>query len=536
MRIKKLLLAFVLVIGVSAAPQTAIAQSTDGEQVDSFDSAITISKDNVATITETIVYNFGAQERHGIYRVIPVDYKDGDKIYKVAFDHVSTKDADEKNIHTEISNKDGNKVLKIGDANKTISGRHTYVITYKLWPIITKVDGKPRLLLDINGNGWEVPTQRVSAVIQLDKGTSLRNIGCTTGTQGSVTTNCAIRETFPEQMTASNLQAYEGLTITADMPEGYITGGYLEAGDRRPLTKDDIIQYGIFGAIGSVIMAGIGLYAVRWSRARRRRKNQTIVPEYDPPAAMTPAEVGYLQDDVSDMREITATFIHLAVRGYISITQTSQKSLLKKADYTLQKRKDFSDAEDFEQTLLQEVFSKGDTIALSDLDASGMASAVTQVRTKLSAKLAEKGFYNQSKNEPGLLQKVLDGGTISDAGAAQWAKVEGFKLYLNTAEKDRLNFTDAPERTPERFSALLPYAVALGVEKEWAKQFEGIDVSAATNGWYNGATPYFAAAAFSADISDNFANAVSSNATVSTSSTGSSSSGGGFGGGGGGSW
>ena len=49
-------------------------------------------------------------------------------------------------------------------------------------------------------------------------------------------------------------------------------------------------------------------------------------------------------------------------------------------------------------------------------------------------------------------------------------QLEGFKLYLETAEKDRLNLS-APEITAERFEALLPYAVALDVEKPWADAF-----------------------------------------------------------------
>ncbi len=77
-------------------------------------------------------------------------------------------------------------------------------------------------------------------------------------------------------------------------------------------------------------------------------------------------------------------------------------------------------------------------------------------------------------------------GNLTDEGAKQWALVDGFKLFLNVVEKDRLKFTDAPEKTPERFSKLLPFAVALGVEKQWAKQFEGIDVTQSTNSWYNG--------------------------------------------------
>jgi hypothetical protein len=51
-------------------------------------------------------------------------------------------------------------------------------------------------------------------------------------------------------------------------------------------------------------------------------------------------------------------------------------------------------------------------------------------------------------------------------------QLSGFRLYLETAEADRLNM-QAPAITAERFEALLPYAVALDVEKPWAQAFEG---------------------------------------------------------------
>ncbi len=49
-------------------------------------------------------------------------------------------------------------------------------------------------------------------------------------------------------------------------------------------------------------------------------------------------------------------------------------------------------------------------------------------------------------------------------------QLDGFRLYLETAEKDRLNM-QAPEITADQFEALLPYAVALDVEKPWADAF-----------------------------------------------------------------
>ncbi len=51
-------------------------------------------------------------------------------------------------------------------------------------------------------------------------------------------------------------------------------------------------------------------------------------------------------------------------------------------------------------------------------------------------------------------------------------QIDGLKLYLETAEKDRMNMTEAPPMTATRFERLLPYAIALGVEKPWSQHFD----------------------------------------------------------------
>src|SRR5690606_28549434 len=52
-------------------------------------------------------------------------------------------------------------------------------------------------------------------------------------------------------------------------------------------------------------------------------------------------------------------------------------------------------------------------------------------------------------------------------------QIEGFRMYLDTAEKERLNISGEPPMTITRFEAILPYAIALGVEKPWSEHFEG---------------------------------------------------------------
>lgn len=126
-------------------------------------------------------------------------------------------------------------------------------------------------------------------------------------------------------------------------------------------------------------------------------------------------------------------------------------------------------------------------------------------------------------------------------------KIEGFKLFLSMAEKERLNQGLTLDKTPETFEKFLPYALALGVDNLWAENFSGVLGAAAVDAdgttsayhplWYTGG------ALSMHDIGSSFGSSLSSAISSSSTAPGSSSggggggsSGGGGGGGGGGGW
>lgn len=124
-------------------------------------------------------------------------------------------------------------------------------------------------------------------------------------------------------------------------------------------------------------------------------------------------------------------------------------------------------------------------------------------------------------------------------------EIDGFKLYLDTAEKNRLNISNEPPMTVERFERILPYAIALGVEKPWSEHFDAelarnavVDAREGYSpGWYSGASRGFSSGSISNAItaaSSGMAAAMVAAQPVQASSSGSSSGGGGFSGGGGG--
>ncbi|MDF1536350.1 MAG: DUF2207 domain-containing protein [bacterium] len=141
-------------------------------------------------------------------------------------------------------------------------------------------------------------------------------------------------------------------------------------------------------------------------------------------------------------------------------------------------------------------------------------------------------FYLLLKAPTSLGRRVMD-------------KVEGFKMYLSTAEEHRLEKLHPPDKTPELFEKYLPYALALEVDQQWSEKFAGVLYRAAAHedyspSWYHGRHwDGMNTGQFSSNLASSFSSAISSSAQAPGSSSGfggGGSSGGGGGGGGGGGW
>lgn len=125
-------------------------------------------------------------------------------------------------------------------------------------------------------------------------------------------------------------------------------------------------------------------------------------------------------------------------------------------------------------------------------------------------------------------------------------QVEGFRMYLKTAEEERLKVLHPPEKTPELFERYLPFALALDCENEWNAKFAAVLAAAAAAGaaaspvWYSGDNwNPTRMDDFTGSLGSSLSSATSSSSVAPGSSSGSfggGSSGGGGGGGGGSGW
>lgn len=557
------------------------------ERIDNYQVKMDVASNNVATVSETITYNFGAYQRHGIERYIPIKTRDssgkGKYYYQVNLISVT---ADGNETGLLVKKRAGNYFyIRIGDANKLITGAHTYVVKYTVQPVMSQDGADSYFNWNIIGTEWKVPINQAAGVVTFPNASRIKDSRCYSGEAGSTESNC---DTKVDANTVSvninkPLDSYEGLTLNA-LVSGHGFTNYLTLNNRPK--ADYLPLFGYVVGIGALLL-GVGRQILKSIQQSRKKADQTVIPEYDAPDGLSPGEVGHLVDNRSTMVEITATLIDIARRGYIKIEQTREKTTFKKAEYKFHWLKRDTKLRKYEKDLLDAIFDGKSEIELAKVSKTKVPPAIERTKAVFKKNLEAKNYYILAEPTKAGRSKLLFrvalillllttafnivalingvNGTYvgfsfgvaffgpilgmviaqkvrySEAGFKQWAKVEGLKLYLSVAEKDRIKFHNAPKKTPNLFNKLLPYAIALGVEREWAKQFEGIDLEAATT-WYSSPHHHFTAYYLASSLSSDFSSSVVSNfSPPSQSSSSGGFSGGGFsggggGGGGGGSW
>ena len=551
----------------------ALPAYASSETITNFKSISSLDSSNVLHVHEKISVDFGGISHHGIYRDVPVIRRGSEGVFYYSFALVSTSDTVQKSSNGDYIR------LRLGDSNSTLSGIHDYTVDYTLSPVALAASDYDRVFLNATGDKWEYPILNAQYELTLPAKPIAAPV-CYAGQSGSTEKFCSvsIAGNTITAISTHTLFAGSGLSLDASLP-GNSFSTYLVANKQPPANLLLSIIFDVLGLL-AIVLAIVGISLAIRDIMRKRR--QTVVAWYEAPDALAPAQIGLLSDNKSALQELSATLLDLAVRGFIKISLISEQKWYRKADYRFDKLKDFTDLKNYESSLIDLFFGGADmTVTMSQVTIKMAASStspqkIKDINKQIGQGLKDAGYYSfvpsgGSSFEllfhlvffiiwvtillSSFLRDTAFGTSIisiiiativiivqimflarrarlTDAGLQEWAKVEGFKLYLKVAESDRINFSDAPAKTPERFNALLPYAVALGVEKEWAKQFEGIDLSQSTS-WYTGNSNALGAAAFAGSFSSGFSGAMSSGFS---GSSGSGSSGGGGGGGGGGGW
>jgi uncharacterized membrane protein len=347
---------------------TAKAQSLEYK---SFDSKIKINQDYSIDVTETVLVNF-TSSHHGIFRNIPegnvrvlsiTDEKGTGYIYKVSGGNV--------------------KQIKIGDPDNTISGVHTYMISYHVRDAIKEFSDHFELYWNITGSDWDnilpTPTANISSPFA-----KITKIQCFAGEVGTSLEACSGSFTDNEAQFSSKVNTGVGSDFTVvlalDKNNNFIS----------PTPIQRIIYWLLDNWYFLLTPLPLLIPLFFWfKRGRDQRyvseniyyepsdqKTRTVglferkfLPlVYSPIKGLTPAQVGTIIDEKVDLADVVAEIMELAHLRYMKIKRIPKKGLFGKDDYEFTKTSDdTTKLTKYQQIIMDGLFESGSPMLLSDL-------------------------------------------------------------------------------------------------------------------------------------------------------------------------
>ena len=569
----------------------------EGWVLERFDSRISIQPDSTFKAVEAIDVDFRGHAHHGIYRELryQMDY-DGTRVrdYRIALVGVTSADGRKQRVDTSTIGSVYR--FRIGDPDRTISGKATYRLAYNVAGALNAFADHDELYWNATGESWPVRILSASVVVDVP-GNGVTRVACFQGHRGS-TEPCDATFTPGEATFRATrvLDAGEQLTIVTGLRKGVVA-------EPTPIVttppRDGAHMFdqspALMGVTGATVIATVfGIGTLWWRIGRDRRfvaihhqtpddaqervplfAGEPLAVEFEPPEKIRPGQMGLLLDERADTLDVTATIIDLAVRGYLTITEIPKEGWFGHADWELERKKP-ADGQllDYERIVLDGLFSGGSTRRLSalknkfykDLEKAKSALYVDSVARRwfpsnpstvragflvlgiflliagvfavigLGARFGA-GMLGLPVILGGLLLAISSGAMSrrSPIGRELMRRSLGFGKYMKTAETQQQAFAERANI----FTSYLPYAMVFRCVDKWARAFKDIDVRAATGSWYVGTTP-FNAGTFSSTLGT-FSSSMGATLASTPGGSGGSgfsggSSGGGGGGGGGGGW
>jgi uncharacterized membrane protein YgcG len=452
---------------------------------------------------------------------------------------------------------------------------------------------------DATGLDWSATIKSVSVTATVPGGA--QDATCTYGVAGSTTTCATISDSGgTARFAQTDLAPGEGVTVGVKIKSGLVSDNkpHLEP-DGSKLSSRDKALAGAGVGLGLLATIGSPILGVLWWRkhGRDRRyaglapgtvplpgQTATIVandPDIPIPVAFAPpripvAEAGLLIDGQVDPRETAATIIDLAVKGALTVQSSSED------DFTVTLVDPDKATAPHEMVLLNSIFAGQPPGSAVDLSARGsMHAAHTAMVKSVRNQVAARGWFRSvpSATATGslgfgavalvvfaifglgawalwialpllpivitvaVIRSKLRRGQRTADGRAVCDQIEGFRIYLATAEADQLKF----EEGEDIFSKYLPWAIMFELADRWARVCGDLvrmgRLPDETPYWYYGGynMAFFNTAFLTSSLTSAASPAPAAGSSGSGFGGGSSFSGGGFsggggGGGGGGSW
>ncbi len=495
---------FIVSLFVFLIPNTVFAVYLEYWEFSSFHQNINIDENGTVHVKEEILADFTNEAHVGLLRAIPYLYENENSTYETQIYFFSAIDENELPYTTNTYEENGylNVEMRTFD-NEPVQKPLTFILNYDVNSAIISFEDHDEFYWNVNGTENPVVTKKAEASIKIPSQISTDDLKltCYTGAYGEKNTDCDWivdhKNSTVIFFAKNQLDAYENLSIVIGFPKGVIqnTVDASSLSNNNSLSK--LIGVG-FPVVTFTVMFFLWYYIGRDEKTFKT----TVIPHYKAPQNLSPTETGTIIDEKLDPKDLTATILDFAVRGYIKITEIKGK------DYELELLKPYKTEKEFEKIILDGIFPTNTAKTKVKIGAlkNKFYIHVKPANKSIMNDLVKNGYFIASPEKVrdtffaiagflgfiglGLLQipsLILSIGLLISAGIIAffgnymprktkkgketYYELKGLYEYINTAEKDRMKFQ---EDNNIIFEKLLPYAMAFGLIKKWTKAFEGI--------------------------------------------------------------
>lgn len=400
----------------------------------------------------------------------------------------------------------------------------TFDLSYDVYGAIRVYDSGDQLWWDgVSTDHYGFPVQSSTITVQLPSGFAPRegiDPIVTYGAPGEITVNGGLVKATATRTIAGN----EGFSLRIQYPHdpNAHVPSWQASFDQQRTFNENIKPLITLGSIGLSVLIGLGSVLGLMTLYNTRGRDPKIgpVPEYlsEPPSDLRPAVVGSLIDESADPRDVIATFIDLAHRGYMVIEEEQKEGLFgigRSSSYAFKRTdKSLDDLKPWERALMNSMFPgnrlERDLAALKE----SFYTTISTAQRSLYQELVREGFFSVSPDQTraryggigalafglalviafavfpqiknygiGLLLVPLSlfipaiGLVVlapvmpakTQKGAEEAAKWKAFYKYIANLGKYA-----SVEEAKVQFESYLPYAVAFGLDKTWVGAFRQV--------------------------------------------------------------
>jgi Predicted membrane protein (DUF2207) len=306
----------------------------------------------------------------------------------------------------KVEHVDATLRIRIGDPDRTITGRHGYTIVYRVEGTLNGFADHDELYWNAVGTQWEVPIEH--AAVTVGAPAAISRVACYAGPLGATTPCAASRmDGRNASFAGTKLSGHEGVTVVVGFPTGVVPAPRPILDERWSLARAFSATPGALELAGGVLLAVLLVLGWLLGVTGRDRRPANPVPEglmaeSAPPEGIRPAQAGLLVDEVVRPVALTATLVDLAVRGYLRIEELPDRAEGLEPDWRLVKLKAADqDLLGYERLLLDGLFHSRrrdedvEAVRLSDLEDWRYADRFERVRVWLYRDAVQRRWFTQ---------------------------------------------------------------------------------------------------------------------------------------------